>query len=96
MGPSNNYDITDVNKAPKYNLLNVILRPTNHAENTNSYSYPILYGCMNTHRGGEKFSNFIILLYSGSIFGPAVCKRGNLVPCSVPVARVHPQTADHR
>ena len=27
--------------------------------------------------------------------GPALSKRGNLVPWSVPVARVHPRTADH-
>ena len=29
-------------------------------------------------------------------FGPALCKPGNLVPWSAPVARVHPRTADHR
>ena len=27
--------------------------------------------------------------------GTARCKRGNLVPCSAPVARVHPRTAQH-
>ena len=26
---------------------------------------------------------------------PALSKRGNLVPWSVPVARVHPRTANH-
>ena len=36
-----------------------------------------------------------VLLYS-LVYGPAVCKSGNRVPWSAPVARVHPQTADHR
>ena len=41
-------------------------------------------------------SHFIQYICHISNEGPAVCKRGNLVPWSAPVARVHPQTADHR
>ena len=49
------------------------------------------------------FQNFLLLFsylyptfYILNHIGPAVCKRGNLVPWSAPVGRVHPQTAYHR
>ena len=32
---------------------------------------------------------------NNKLFGPARCKRGNLVPWSAPVAWVHPRTAQH-
>ena len=39
---------------------------------------------------------FYLLVFYRGVFGPAVCKRGNRVPWSAPVARVHPRTVDHR
>ena len=37
-----------------------------------------------------------VIIYDTILHGPAVCKRGNRVPWSAPVARVNPRTADHR
>ena len=39
---------------------------------------------------------FYVDINQGESVGLALSKRGNLVPWSAPVVRVHPRTADHR
>ena len=50
-----------LNNIAKYNLLLDILNPSKLTKNINSHYYPILDGCMNTHRGKARFRNFVII-----------------------------------
>ena len=54
----------EVNNIAEYNLLHDIINPPKHANNLNINCSPIIYGCMNTIKGKEKFNNFSILLDS--------------------------------
>ena len=54
----------EVNKRAECNLLNNIINPTIYNKNLNIHYSPILYECINTMHGKEKFNNFRIILNS--------------------------------
>ena len=54
-----------INNISEWNLPYDILNPSKHTGNINSHYFPILCGCMNMRRGGEKYKTFWILLDSG-------------------------------
>ena len=53
-----------VKKIAECDLQHDIINPCKRTNNLNSHYSPILYGCMNTRKGREKFKNFRILLGS--------------------------------
>ena len=47
-----------INDIAEWNLLNDILNPSRNGKRKNCYYYVILYECINTLRGKEKFETF--------------------------------------
>ena len=72
----------EVNKRAECNLLNNIINPTIYNKNLNIHYSPILYECINTMHGKEKFNNFRIILNS-------VCS--SLIVMIMLVEKIHPE-----
>ena len=52
-----NINDNDVNNTDEYNVLHDVLNDSKHIQKKNHY-FPILHGCINTHRGKKKYKMF--------------------------------------
>ena len=61
----NHIHYNKVNNISECSLIHAILNHSKQIKYINIQYYPILHGCMNTHKGKVKFNNFRIILDSG-------------------------------
>ena len=65
LNSTNHIHANKVNNISQCNLLHDKINPSNHTKHLNIHYYPILHGCMDTHKGKTEFKDFRIILDSG-------------------------------